>query len=136
MLEEVYLKGAVPSKGNDCNGSLLFAILAIDPNFLYRVLDSMTDDTATFKHYDCYDTDRLSMIWNTEQSTDLADSIFDYLHDKGKQNGCWLYQSELSFILGNRDNSEKLAKKQDEWIAHTIERYSNDGKECLNSFLQ
>lgn len=134
LLEEVYLKGAVPSKGNDCNGSLLFAILAIDPNFLYRVLDSMTDDTATFKHYDCHDTDRLLVIWNTEQSADLADSIFDYLHDKGKQNGCWLYQSELSFIVGNRDNSEKLAEKQDEWIAHTIERYGNDGERMSELF--
>lgn len=134
LLEEVYLKGAVHSKGNDCSGTLLFAILAIDPKFLYSVLDSMTDDTGMFTYYDRYDTDRLSMIWDTENSIELADQIFDYLHSKSEKTGRWLYQPILSLIFAIKEDRQDFSEKQDYWIAHAIECYSKDSKRMYELF--
>lgn len=134
LLEEAYLKGTTYANSEDCSGILLLEILAVDPTFLYKLLDSMTDKSEIYRHYDGYDTDRLLIIWETAQFIDLADKIFDYLHEKEDKSYYWLYQPILQLIFGNKENRQDIVEKQDYWIVHTIERYCSDGKRMYELF--
>lgn len=134
LLEESYLKGITYSSDQDCSGILLLEILAADSTFLYKLLDSMTDESKTHRHYDTFDTDRLLIIWETDQFIDIADKIFDYLHDKGTKSCFGLYLPVFRLIFGNKENRHDITERQDYWIAHAIERYSNDGERMYELF--
>ena len=134
LLEESYLKGITYSSDQDCSGILLLEILAADSTFLYKLLDSMTDESKTHRHYDTFDTDRLLIIWETDQFIDIADKIFDYLHDKGTKSCFGLYFPVFRLIFGNKENRHDITERQDYWIAHAIERYSNDGERMYELF--
>lgn len=134
LLEEAYLKGTTYSNNEDYSGILLLEILAVDPTFLYKLLDIMTDSSKIYRHYDRYDNDRILIIWETEQFVDLADKIFDYLHDKETKSYYWLHQPVLCLIFGNKENRQDIVEKQDYWIAHVIEHYYSDGKRMYELF--
>ena len=135
LLEEVYLKGISYSSHEDYDGSLLYAIITIDTSFLYRYLDCLiTVQQEHSRSYDHYAVMRLLKIWYTEQFMDLADGMFDYLHEKREKSVYWLYQSPFSMMLCNEANHQEIIAKQDFWIKHTIERYNHDSDRMYELF--
>lgn len=135
LLEEVYLKGISYSSHEDYDGSLLYAIIAIDTSFLYRYLDCLI--TAQQEHsrtHDQYDIARLLKIWDTEQCMDLADGVFDYCDSKREESMYWLYWSPVNMMLHNEASHPEIIVKQDLWIKHAIEKYGHDGERMYQLF--
>ena len=135
LLEEVYLKGISYSSHEDYDGSLLYAIIAIDTSFLYRYLDCLI--TAQQEHsrtHDQYDIARLLKIWDTEQCMDLADGVFDYCDSRRKESMYWLYWSPVNMMLHNEASHPEIIVKQDLWIKHAIEKYGHDGERMYQLF--
>lgn len=135
LLEEVYLKGISYSSHEDYDGSLLYAIIAIDTSFLYKYLDCLI--AAQQEHsrtHDQYDIARLLKIWDTEQYMDLADSVFDYCDNKREESMYWLYWSPVNMMLHNEASHPEIIVKQDLWIKHAIEKYGHDGERMYQLF--
>ncbi len=133
LLKEIYLKGI--SNNTDYNGTLLYAIISVDPTFLYEYINcliTIQEDQPSYNihHY----TVQILKIWDTEQFIQLADNIFNYMHDKIKEIGYVPYQSPLTMILSNETTNQEITTKQDKWIKHTIELYSNDAKRMFQLF--
>lgn len=135
LLEEIYLKGISYSSHEDCDGALLYAIISVDVAFLYRYLDciiAVRQDRVRL--YDNYNTMRLLRIWDTERFMDLADNVFDYVHENREKSIHWIYHSPIHMMLRNEAGHQEIITKQDIWIRHTIERYSGDGERMYELF--
>lgn len=127
LLEEVYLKGISYSSHEDFDGTLLYAIISVDNEFLYRYIDHLIDiQKESYRSDDYHDTARLLKIWDTIQFMDLADGVFNYVHQKKEQTIYWVYYSVLEMMLSSESNHQEIIEKQDLWIKHTIEKYSSD----------
>ena len=114
---------------------MLYAIISVDPTFLYEYINcliTIQEDQPSYNihHY----TVQILKIWDTEQFIQLADNIFNYIHDKIKEIGYVPYQSPLTMILSNETTNQEITTKQDKWIKHTIELYSNDAKRMFQLF--
>ena len=100
LLEEIYLKGISYSQHEDFDGALLYAIISVDAEFLYRYLDYLiTAQEDYFRSHDYYDIARLLKIWDAEQYMDLADGVFDYCYSKRAESMYWLYWSPVNMML-------------------------------------
>ena len=87
LLEEVYLKGVSYSNHEDYDGTLLCVIISVDIAFLYRYLDCIISvQRDRVRLYDNYAAIRLLRIWDTEQFIDLADDVFDYVHENRERS--------------------------------------------------
>ena len=135
LLEEIYLKGLSYSQHEDFNGTLLYAIISVDAEFLYRYLDCLIANQGDyFRMDDDYDIARLLRIWDTEQYMDLADGVFDYCYSKRGEAIHWLYCSPVNMMLHHKASHQEITVKQDLWIKHTIEKYSYDGERMYQLF--
>ncbi len=135
LLEEVYLKGVSYSNHEDYDGTLLCVIISVDIAFLYRYLDCIISvQRDRVRLYDNYAAIRLLRIWDTEQFIDLADDVFDYVHENRERSIHWLYRSQIHMMLSNETDHQEIIAKQDIWINHTIERYCDDGERMYELF--
>ena len=135
LLEEIYLKGISYSQHEDFDGALLYAIISVDAEFLYRYLDCLIANQGDyFRMDDDYDIARLLRIWDTEQYMDLADGVFDYCYSKRGEAIHWLYCSPVNMMLHHKASHQEITVKQDLWIKHTIEKYSYDGERMYQLF--
>jgi DNA polymerase III delta prime subunit len=130
LLEEVYLKGISCLELCDYKGVLLQTIISADPAFLYKYLDS---DALSHLGYFSHDT-RLTTIWNTENFMDLADDVFNYLHEKNRNAVDWKRQVSVSVLLASEKSQPETIAKQDLWIDHIIERYNLDEERMVDLF--
>ena len=92
-------------------------IISADPAFLYKYLDS---DALSHLGYFSHDT-RLTTIWNTENFMDLADDVFNYLHEKNRNAVDWKRQVSVSVLLASEKSQPETIAKQDLWIDHIID---------------
>lgn len=114
LLEEIYLKGISYSNHEDFDGTLLYAIISVDPSFLYRYLDCLiTAQEDYFRSHDYYDIARLLKIWDAEQYMDLADGVFDYCYSKRAESMYWLYLSPVNMMLHYEISHQEIIVKQD-----------------------
>lgn len=135
LLEEIYLKGISYSQHEDFDGALLYAIISVDAEFLYRYLDYLiTAQEDYFRSHDYYDIARLLKIWDAEQYMDLADGVFDYCYSKRAESMYWLYWSPVNMMLHYETSHREIIVKQDLWVKHTIEKYSYDGERMYQLF--
>ena len=135
LLEELYLKGIFYSNHEDFDGALLYAIISVDASFLYRYLDCLIIVQKNyFRAHDDYDIARLLKIWDTKQYMDLADGVFDYCYGKREEFIHWRYCSLVNMMLHNKSSHLDIIVKQDLWIQHTIEKYSQDGERMHQLF--
>lgn len=135
LLEEIYLKGISYSRHEDFDGALLYAIISVDAEFLYRYLDCLAAAQGDYFRMDGdYDIARLLKIWDTEQYMDLADGVFDYCYSKREEAIYWLYCSPVNMMLHHKASHQEITVKQDLWIKHTIEKYSYDRERMYQLF--
>lgn len=135
LLEEIYLKEISYAQHIDLDGSLLYAIISADAEFLYRYIDSLiTIQRNHLRTHDHYDTTRLLKIWDTEQYMDLADGVFDYCYSKQDGLMHFLYWSPVKMMLHHEAPHQEIIVKQDLWIKHTIEKYSHDVQRMYQLF--
>ena len=133
LLEEIYLKGISYSQHEDFDGALLYAIISVDAEFLYRYLDCLIANQGDyFRMDDDYDIARLLRIWDTEQYMDLADGVFDYCYSKREESKYWVYWSPVNMMLHYEASRWEIVVKQDLWMQHIIEKYGHDEDQmCL-----
>ena len=133
LLEEIYLKGISYSQHEDFDGALLYAIISVDAEFLYRYLDCLIANQGDyFRMDDDYDIARLLRIWDTEQYMDLADGVFDYCYSKREESKYWVYWSPVNMMLHYEASRWEIVVKQDLWMQHIIEKYGHDeDRMCL-----
>lgn len=132
LLEDIYLKGVSYSNHEDFDGALLYAILSVDPSFLYRYLDCLIAAQRGGKAHDHYDTTRLLKIWDTEPYIDLADGVFDHCYNKREDLTYWVYRSPVKMMLHHNASHQEIVVKQDLWMQHIIEKYGHDqDRMCL-----
>lgn len=135
LLEEIYLKGISYSNHEDFNGTLLYAIILVDPAFLCRYLDCLTTSPKNYlRIYNHYDTVRLLRIWDTEQYMKLADSVFDYFYNKRTKLMYWSYESLVKMLFHSESSQQEIIVKQDLWIKHMIEKYNQDKERMYQLF--
>ena len=129
------MKGVSYSNHEDYDGTLLCAIISVDIAFLYRYLDCIISvQRDRVRLYDNYAAMRLLRIWDTEQFIDLADDVFDYVHENRERSIHWLHRSKIHMMLSNETGHQEIIAKQDIWINHTIERYCDDGERMYELF--
>lgn len=135
LLEDVYLKGIACSNHEDFKGTLLDTIISVDNEFLYRYIDYLISTQKGFHRNDDYHhTARLLKIWDAKQFIDLADGIFDYLHQKGQMTRYGAGYSVLKMMLSSKPGHQEITEKQNLWIQHTIDQYCSDGERMHELF--
>lgn len=133
LLEDIYLRGIAYSNNEDHDGILLFAIISAHDAFLCKYLECQMTVWGKTGYGSRQVTGRLSRLWGTENFIDLADTVFNYLHEK-EDLKLWLYGSPLREMLTHRADHQEIVSKQDAWIEHVIEQYSSDENRMYELF--
>ena len=121
LLENIYLKCTSYSSHEDYDGRLLAAIIEVDPSFIKQYLDCTLKESHCIYSAQNSWVDRLDFIWKRDSYIADMDQISNYIIEtKGRR---YLYSDVIGHMLLHKSGKtiDTVAKRQEDWIQHTIE---------------
>ncbi len=130
LLKKVYLCAIQLDSHTDYDGKFIKYFISVDNSWIQsyaEYINSIEDRSYSYEH------DRIMACWELDNYVDIFDYIFDYVVEKNKNVG-WRAKYEFKNILVYERGNNLRNERKDEWVLHTIVRFSSNGRKMIGLF--
>ena len=123
LLRKIYFLLVDYSEHTDYNGKFLNYFITQDKLWLEEYVAYLYTSIENNEH----GFERLSYFWEQDNYIEIYDYVFDNF-SKPKDDYFFRTESGLKHLFIHKKGYDKMAKRQDEWIIHAVNRYAFDEK--------
>ena len=95
------------------------ALIRANPDFILAFVQAIQQDRIERDEWSCFD-----VLWQQEDFLVLITLIMEHLKETSQFSFQWHPLAES--LLSDHEENQDLIRRRDEWIAHYIEKHSND----------
>jgi len=103
----------------DHKGEFFLALIRANPDFMLTFVQAIQQDRIERDEWSCFD-----VLWQQEDFLVLITLIMEHLKETSRFSFQWRPLAES--LLSDPEGNQELIRRRDEWIAHYIEKNSND----------